>query len=64
MIYAGGGVIQGEASDALTKLTKLLGFPITNTLMGLGAYHASDNQFLGMLGMPVSYTHLTLPTKA
>ena len=55
MIYAGGGVIQGEASDALTKLTKLLGFQITNTLMGLGAYPASDNQFLGMLGMHGTY---------
>jgi acetolactate synthase-1/2/3 large subunit len=55
MIYTGGGVIQGEASDALTKLTKLLGFPITNTLMGLGAYPASDEQFLGMLGMHGTY---------
>jgi acetolactate synthase-1/2/3 large subunit len=55
MIYAGGGVIQGEASEALTKLTKLLGFPITNTLMGLGAYPASDEQFLGMLGMHGTY---------
>ena len=55
MIYAGGGVIQGEASAALTELTKLLGFPITNTLMGLGAYPASDEQFLGMLGMHGTY---------
>lgn len=51
MIYAGGGVIQGNASDQLTELTRLLNFPITNTLMGLGAYPGSDRQFLGMLGM-------------
>ncbi|NKB34298.1 MAG: acetolactate synthase 3 large subunit [Pseudomonadales bacterium] len=55
MIYTGGGVIQGEGSDQLTKLTKKLGFPITNTLMGLGAYPASDKQFLGMLGMHGTY---------
>ncbi len=51
MIYSGGGVIQGDASDHLTKMTQMLGFPITNTLMGLGAYPATDKQFLGMLGM-------------
>ena len=51
MIYAGGGVIQGDASSQLTELTRLLGFPITNTLMGLGAFPGTDNQFLGMLGM-------------
>lgn len=51
MIYAGGGVIQGDASDQLTELTRLLGFPITNTLMGLGAFPGTDKQFLGMLGM-------------
>ena len=51
MIYTGGGVIQGEGSENLTRLTKKLGFPITNTLMGLGAFPASDKQFLGMLGM-------------
>jgi len=55
MIYAGGGVIQGEGSELLTKLTRELGFPITNTLMGLGAYPASDKQFLGMLGMHGTY---------
>ncbi|MDB3992438.1 acetolactate synthase 3 large subunit [Gammaproteobacteria bacterium] len=55
MIYAGGGVIQGEGSEQLTELTKKLGFPITNTLMGLGAYPASDKQFLGMLGMHGTY---------
>ena len=51
IIYAGGGVIQGEASGQLIELTRLLGFPITNTLMGLGAYPGTDKQFLGMLGM-------------
>lgn len=51
MIYAGGGVIQGNASSQLTQLAKLLNFPVTNTLMGLGAYPGTDRQFLGMLGM-------------
>ena len=51
MIYTGGGVILSNGSDELTRLTKLLGFPITNTLMGLGAYPGTDPQFLGMLGM-------------
>jgi len=55
MIYAGGGVIQGEGAALLTKLTQKLGYPITNTLMGLGAYPASDPQFLGMLGMHGTY---------
>jgi len=55
MIYTGGGVIQGEGSELLTKLTRKLGYPITNTLMGLGAYPASDKQFLGMLGMHGTY---------
>lgn len=55
MIYTGGGVIQGEASAELTELTRELGYPITNTLMGLGAYPASDKQFLGMLGMHGTY---------
>ena len=55
MIYAGGGVIQGNAAEILTRLTRKLGFPITNTLMGLGAYPASDHQFLGMLGMHGTY---------
>ena len=55
MIYTGGGVIQGEGSELLVELTKNLGFPITNTLMGLGAYPASDKQFLGMLGMHGTY---------
>jgi acetolactate synthase-1/2/3 large subunit len=50
-IYAGGGVILGNASPQLTEMTKLLNYPITNTLMGLGAYPGTDKQFLGMLGM-------------
>ncbi len=55
MIYAGGGVIQGEGSELLTDMTKTLGYPITNTLMGLGAYPGTDKQFLGMLGMHGTY---------
>lgn len=55
IIYAGGGVIQGDASEALTALTRHLNFPITNTLMGLGAFPGSDKQFLGMLGMHGTY---------
>ena len=51
IIYTGGGVISSNASEQLTTLTRMLGFPITNTLMGLGAYPATDGQFLGMLGM-------------
>jgi len=55
MLYTGGGVILGEAAAELTELTRLLGFPITNTLMGLGAYPATDPQFVGMLGMHGTY---------
>jgi len=55
VIYTGGGVVQGEGSALLTELVTLLGYPVTNTLMGLGAYPASDNQFLGMLGMHGTY---------
>lgn len=51
VIYTGGGVIQGNASELLTNLAQELNYPITNTLMGLGAYPGSDRQFLGMLGM-------------
>jgi len=51
VIYAGGGVIQGEGSALLTRLARELNYPVTNTLMGLGAYPATDRQFLGMLGM-------------
>jgi len=55
IIYSGGGVVLGEASKELTELTKYLGYPITNTLMGLGAYPATNNQFIGMLGMHGTY---------
>jgi len=55
MIYSGGGVVLGEASQELTEMTHLLNYPITNTLMGLGAYPATDKQFVGMLGMHGTY---------
>jgi len=55
MIYSGGGVVIGEASKELTEFSQLLGYPITNTLMGLGAYPATDKQFIGMLGMHGTY---------
>ena len=55
MIYAGGGVILGNAHKELAALVKNIGYPITNTLMGLGCYPATDNQFLGMLGMHGTY---------
>ena len=51
VIYSGGGVINANASDALVEFVRLTGMPCTSTLMGLGAYPASDPQFLGMLGM-------------
>jgi len=50
-IYTGGGVLLSNASQELRTLVDLLGYPVTNTLMGLGAYPASDPKFLGMLGM-------------
>ncbi len=55
MVYTGGGVIASEASAELTEFTRSLGFPITNTLMGLGAYPATDPLFVGMLGMHGTY---------
>ena len=55
MIYTGGGVILDEASEELREFTRMLGFPITNTLMGLGAYPGTDEQFVGMLGMHGTY---------
>ncbi len=55
MIYTGGGVILGNASEQLRSFARGLGYPITNTLMGLGAYPASDKQFTGMLGMHGTY---------
>jgi acetolactate synthase I/II/III large subunit len=55
MIYTGGGVILADASEQLNRLVDLLGFPCTNTLMGLGAYKASDRKFVGMPGMHGTY---------
>jgi acetolactate synthase-1/2/3 large subunit len=55
VIYTGGGVILGEASQALRELVKETGFPITSTLMGLGAYPMTDRRFIGMLGMHGTY---------
>ena len=51
VIYAGGGVVLGDASEQLIKLARMLNFPVTNTLMGLGGFPGTDKQFLGMLGM-------------
>ncbi|WP_121877624.1 acetolactate synthase 3 large subunit [Umboniibacter marinipuniceus] len=51
VIYSGGGVVLGEASAELTELARLCGAPVTNTLMGLGAFPGNDEQFIGMLGM-------------
>ena len=55
MIYTGGGIILGNAYKDLSKLVKNLNYPVTNTLMGLGGYPATDKQFLGMLGMHGTY---------
>ena len=55
MIYTGGGIILGNAYKELNKLVKSLNYPITNTLMGLGGFPATDEQFLGMLGMHGTY---------
>ena len=55
ILYTGGGVILGNASESLTELAKIMNFPVTNTLMGLGAYPATDAQFVGMLGMHGTY---------
>jgi len=55
MIYAGGGVILSDAAEQLTELTRLLGFPCTNTLMGLGGFPATDPLSVGMLGMHGTY---------
>jgi acetolactate synthase I/II/III large subunit len=54
-IYTGGGVILGNASAELRTLVDLLGFPCTNTLMGLGAIASTEPKFLGMLGMHGTY---------
>src|SRR5256885_9812495 len=55
MVYTGGGVILNNASSQLTRLVRLLGFPCTNTLMGLGGFPGPDPQFTGMLGMHGTY---------
>jgi len=55
MIYTGGGIILGNASKELRELVDLLGYPCTNTLMGLGAYPATNPKFLGMPGMHGTY---------
>jgi len=55
MIYTGGGVILGDGSDELRTLVKLLAYPVTTTLMGLGSIPYDDTQFLGMLGMHGTY---------
>ena len=55
IIYSGGGVIQGNASQQLTALAKALNAPVTNTLMGLGGFPADDEQYVGMLGMHGTY---------
>ena len=55
MIYAGGGVILADAAGELNALVDMLGYPCTNTLMGLGGYKASDKKFVGMLGMHGTY---------
>ena len=51
VIYSGGGVVLGNGGDSLTELARELNYPVTSTLMGLGAFPATDRQFLGMLGM-------------
>jgi acetolactate synthase I/II/III large subunit len=55
MVYTGGGVILSEAAAKLTQLVTALGYPVTNTLMGLGGFPATDRQFLGMPGMHGTY---------
>ncbi|HXZ96712.1 MAG TPA: acetolactate synthase 3 catalytic subunit [Burkholderiales bacterium] len=55
MIYTGGGVVLNAASEELIRLVRWLGFPCTNTLMGLGGYPATDPLFVGMLGMHGTY---------
>lgn len=55
VIYSGGGVVQGNASELLRELADTLNYPVTNTLMGLGAYPGTGENFLGMLGMHGTY---------
>jgi acetolactate synthase-1/2/3 large subunit len=55
IIYSGGGVILGNATSQLRNLARMLDYPVTNTLMGLGAFPGTDRQFVGMLGMHGTY---------
>src|SRR5690606_28882144 len=55
MVYTGGGIILANAAPELNRFVDLLGFPVTNTLMGLGGYRASDPKFVGMPGMHGTY---------
>ncbi len=55
VFYTGGGVILSNTSEQLAELVRLLDFPCTNTLMGLGGYPATDKRFVGMLGMHGTY---------
>ena len=55
VLYAGGGIIQGNATEELRKLAKIMNAPVTNTLMGLGAFPATHENFIGMLGMHGTY---------
>lgn len=55
IFYTGGGVVQGNAAAELTQLIRKMGFPCTNTLMGLGGFPGDDPQFVGMLGMHGTY---------
>ncbi|OYZ11864.1 MAG: acetolactate synthase, large subunit, biosynthetic type, partial [Methylophilales bacterium 16-45-7] len=55
MIYTGGGLVLGDGAEELIKLARALNYPVTNTLMGLGGFPATDKQFVGMLGMHGTY---------
>ena len=55
MIYTGGGLVLGDGANELVKLARALNYPVTNTLMGLGGYPATDPQYVGMLGMHGTY---------
>jgi acetolactate synthase-1/2/3 large subunit len=55
MVYSGGGVVLSDAAPELRRIVELLGAPCTNTLMGLGAFPASDDKFMGMPGMHGTY---------
>ena len=55
VLYTGGGVVLGNAAEALTTFARMAKIPVTNTSMGLGGYPATDKQFIGMLGMHGTY---------